>query len=521
MRMIGLRLAGWCRVVGGGGLRVVLVPIALMVATCSGDDSSGTTDIGGLTDASVDSNDGAGDQATGGDETSTETDAAPQADTPEVAIPDAGDGVQLDVADTEELPRCDESGANESLLRSGDWVMGIGVRPLGGLTFPFGLRIVASSDRILTFELWGRSLDGTWTSDEPLTRLCDVAVDVDGGFSLHLPSLWLPGQASLTGSDVEVVDFGMAGTVENDASICGEVTGELPLLSMDMAGSTFKAVPAGMEADPLENACERVENPIYDPIATCPVVSGGLNSMTSAELEREFVVVLPPDFAPAGPVPLVFLFHGSGGTAPDIINASGLDALLETNEFILVVPEGANDPNGDNLFPVEWNSVVPLYDMDNPDLVFFDDILTCVGEAWDVDPARIYVTGISGGGLFSTFVGLHRSEVVAAAAPLSGGYVDGLSWPEGDYHRVPYLVTWGGETDIAVDTDFNDLALNLLADLEAAGHPIASCNHDTGHRWPSEMTAAVWAWLSAWTLDQTDDPFAGGLTPDFPAYCSP
>ena len=520
MRMIGLRLAGWCRVVGGGGLSVVLVPIALMVATCSGDDSSGTTDIGGLTDTSVDGNDGAGDQATGGDETSTDTDAAPQADAAEVAIPDAGDGVQLDVADTEELPRCDESGANESLLRSGDWVMGIGVRPLGGLTFPFGLRIVASSDRILTFELWGRSLDGTWTSDEPLTRLCDVAVDVDGGFSLHLPSLWLPGQASLTGSDVEVVNFGMAGTVENDASICGEVTGELPLLSMDMAGSTFKAVPAGMEADPLENACERVENPIYDPIATCPIVSGGLNSMTSAELEREFVVVLPPDFAPAGPVPLVFLF-GWRGTASAIISASGLAALLETNEFILVVPAGANDPNGNNLFPVEWNSVVPLYDMDNPDLVFFDDILTCVGEAWDVDPARIYVTGISGGGLFSTFVGLHRSEVVAAAAPLSGGYVDGLSWPEGDYHRVPYLVTWGGETDIGADTDFHDLALNLLADLEAAGHPIASCNHDTGHRWPSEMTAAVWAWLSAWTLDQTDDPFAGGLTPDFPAYCSP
>ena len=35
-----------------------------------------------------------------------------------------------------------------------------------------------------------------------------------------------------------------------------------------------------------------------------------------------------PDFAPAGPVPLVFLF-GWRGTAPAIINASGLDALLE------------------------------------------------------------------------------------------------------------------------------------------------------------------------------------------------
>lgn len=432
----------------------------------------------------------------------------------------ADDAASADLSeDAGGLPVCDQTGADESLLKNGEWTMGVRAAPVGGLTVPFTLHIVASSDRILSFEVWGRSVDGSWSSEEALARVCDVAVDGEGGFSVYLPTLPLPGQSNPAGVDLELVDFALAGTVENDSSMCGDVTGLLPTLSMDLVGSTFKAVPAGMETIPMENSCEGIISVTYDPIDTCPAVTEGLNTMTSAELEREFIVTLPADFAPAGPVPVVFLYHGLGGTAPGVLDHSDFAALQADHEFILVAPEGANDPDGEQVFPVDWSSMGPLYDMDNQDLVFFDDMLRCVGEVWDIDPQRVYVTGMSGGGLFSTFVGLNRSEVVAAAAPMSGGYGQTLAWPSGDYHKVPYLVGWGGETDIAVETDFHALAQALLAGLAAAGHQTVACNHDTGHEWPAEMTAAIWAWLSAWTLDMTEDPFAAGLTADFPGYC--
>jgi poly(3-hydroxybutyrate) depolymerase len=237
--------------------------------------------------------------------------------------------------------------------------------------------------------------------------------------------------------------------------------------------------------------------------------------MTSAELERNFNFFAPTEPG-EGPLPVVFLFHGLGDSAESVIGYTDFDDLVDEGNFLLVVPEGANNTDGSQVFPVDWNTLAAQYNNDNQDLVFFDDMLKCVGEQFNVDADRIYITGMSGGGLMTTFVGLHRTDVVAAIAPMSGGYLQ--AWPA-EVTTRPWLVGWGGENDIAVGTNFNDAANNLIANLLDSENSVIACNHNEEHTWPLAMTPAIWTFLSSFERGVDADPFAEGLPDVFPDYC--
>ena len=238
-----------------------------------------------------------------------------------------------------------------------------------------------------------------------------------------------------------------------------------------------------------------------------------MNTFTSAELERSFILNLPDGLTEAAP--LVFAYHGLGGSSTGMLEYSGLDALDHGEPVIFVVPNSARTAEGEREFPIEWNILAPQFDNDNQDLVFFDDIVTCVSEQFPVDDNRIYVTGMSAGGLWTTFVTMHREHVIAASAPMSGGYMQ--AWP--DPTPTPILISWGGASDVAVGTNFHDLANELIANVDASDFAYATCNHNQAHTWPAEMSAAVWSWLSGHTLGEAS-PFVDALPPEFPGYCT-
>jgi poly(3-hydroxybutyrate) depolymerase len=206
--------------------------------------------------------------------------------------------------------------------------------------------------------------------------------------------------------------------------------------------------------------------------------------------------------------PLVFVFHGIGGSADGILEGSMLPEMAQELGFALVVPEG---------FVVDdsalWNVVSP----ENEDVAFFDDMLTCVKESVSIDDTRVYVTGHSNGGLFTSNLIRLRSEVLAAAAPISGGWFVEL---EAASRPIPTLVTWGGVADQAFEQDFNRLSLGLIDGLKEDGHVVVSCDHGQGHGFPLD----VWPWLVEFLLaheqGQEASPFAAGALPErFADYC--
>lgn len=407
-----------------------------------------------------------------------------------------------------------------TLLKDGDYYLGIYAKPFD-LKLNFKVHVVASGSlaaggSLKSFEMRAITSDGSTT--DPIFTKTDVPVAAGGAFDFDIPKVVLPGKASPTGTDVPL-HLILKGTIAAGDTFCGSVAGEVPDFQQDLKGSTFKGVPYGTEKKPVaETSCEGDVVKVYAPIAKCPAVQVGQNTMVSAERTRTFQVVLPDAGTPTEATPVVFLFHGVGGSATGIQQDTQFPKLLKTEKFILVVPDSERDAKGVAVLKTDWNYAAPHYDLDNPDLVFFDDLRKCVGEAFPLDANRVYVTGMSGGGLMSTFTGLHRGKVVAAAAPFSGGYLQSVEYPK-DEQKTPYMVTWGGPTDAAFSQNFDTLAKALIQHLLSASHPVVQCEHTTGHKWPLELTPAAWTFLKAYELGKPADPWANGLPDVFPKYC--
>lgn len=204
---------------------------------------------------------------------------------------------------------------------------------------------------------------------------------------------------------------------------------------------------------------------------TCPDFSGDEVTFSSAGVERQVKLLLPAE--PQG-APLWFNWHWLGGTASQAIQYQDLQDIADLG-YIVVVPESRED----ELF--EWG--FPKGVDDSIDLTLFDDVLGCMIEQYDIDRKRVYSTGMSAGGLWTSNLLMNRSEYLAAAAPLSGGTepFQAYDQPERD---VPVMLTWGGTEDLFQGLSFHDATLEFQESLQADGHYVLMCEHSLGHTLP-------------------------------------
>ncbi len=471
---------------------LILVAASVFATGCTDDDDSNDagSDAGG--DAAQDSANDVGNDGDAAEDSSGDT-------------------------DTDPWPTCDTAASSDALIATGRYFMAIEIAAMNGIQVFFAVDVVGGSDSILSIEMYGISPDQTVTDTELIARVCDITV-ANGEFEISIDTLTVPGVATPIGTPVRLDNFVLNGTINDDGTFCGDVTGALPLLSIDLAGSAFKAVADGDQSSPPESSCEGTVVETWDFIADCPTFVEGTNTFTSANLEREILVDLPEGWDGETEVPLLFVFHGLGGNAEEMVAYSGYDTVAAAGNAIVIYAHGADDSVGEQVHPTEWNYLLPRYGNDNPDVVYFRDVLKCAAEAWMIDEDRIYLSGMSAGGLFSTFLTLTQSDVVAAAAPFSGGF--GLAFPETYDNLTPILVSWGGETDTAVSTNFDDLAEALLTQYAAEGRFHVACDHGAGHTWPGAMTAAAWDFLSRFEYGDTTNPFGSELPEVFPDYCT-
>ena len=136
-----------------------------------------------------------------------------------------------------------------------------------------------------------------------------------------------------------------------------------------------------------------------------------------------------PDVAmhvPAGidaPVPLLILLHGSTSTGAAMLADSGLAATADRHGFILIAPDGGIA--ADKGFV--WNIPgVATVSGNLPTAADRDDVAYLLGQAdalidaGCVDAARVYVTGLSGGGRMASWLGCVAADRIAAMAPVVG-----------------------------------------------------------------------------------------------------
>lgn len=131
-------------------------------------------------------------------------------------------------------------------------------------------------------------------------------------------------------------------------------------------------------------------------------------------LTRTYQLYVPSAYQQAAP--LVFLFHGAGGNATQIVNLTGFQAIAEREGFILAAPQGwANTWNagsGQDQGPAEE------YNID--DLGFVQAMLAKIKGDYSIDGSRVYLTGMSKGGMLTYHLACNMAADIAAIAVVSG-----------------------------------------------------------------------------------------------------
>lgn len=155
-------------------------------------------------------------------------------------------------------------------------------------------------------------------------------------------------------------------------------------------------------------------------------VAGGYAEDGSDLYNREWYVYVPDSVDPNEPAPVVFAFHGAGGTGDEIAGRTGWIKVANDRGCILVCPTGSHklsirnvsDITTNELFRAMWNTSGATAECPD-DVAFVRYLVDWVKENYNVDAGRIYATGQSSGGAMSCAVGYYLSDIFTATAPVS------------------------------------------------------------------------------------------------------
>jgi len=192
--------------------------------------------------------------------------------------------------------------------------------------------------------------------------------------------------------------------------------------------------------------------------------------------------------------PLVIFLHGSGerGTDIEVVKKHGPPMLVEKNPafpFIVVSPQ----------LPAQSATVGRFWPI--PPL---EALLDHVQKTFRVDPSRIYLTGLSLGGIATWDWGTTHPDRFAALAPVAAF---GDPSKACNAKNVP-VWAFHGDHDDAVDTRGDFEMVDALKKCGSSPAPRLTVYPNTDHwSWvPAYNDPALWMWL----LEQRKPPAAAG-----------
>ncbi len=135
-------------------------------------------------------------------------------------------------------------------------------------------------------------------------------------------------------------------------------------------------------------------------------ITNGTKTIMSGGMQRSFIIDIPADYDPAKPYRLFYVSHGQGGRADDVagfLNWFGVkpQATAAKEPAVFIAGQGLNNTWG------------------QPDHVFFDDVTTFAKNGLCIDTTRVFVTGMSMGGMYSYSLSTDRQKSFRAGVGLA------------------------------------------------------------------------------------------------------
>jgi polyhydroxybutyrate depolymerase len=218
-------------------------------------------------------------------------------------------------------------------------------------------------------------------------------------------------------------------------------------------------------------------------------------------------LVYAPAAATTTPSPLVFAFHGHGGTMQNAAKSFGYHKLWP--EAIVVYMQGLNtpgrltDPEGKK---PGWQKSVG--DQHDRDLKFFDAVLATLRKDYRVDDKRVYSTGHSNGGGFTYLLWAARGDVFAAVAPCAAAAPHAAAAEYLDKIKPKPVLHLAGENDPLVLFEWQKQTIEILRKLNGCdgeqpwgphctlypsktGTPVVAYIHSGRHELPAEALPVI------------------------------
>jgi len=132
---------------------------------------------------------------------------------------------------------------------------------------------------------------------------------------------------------------------------------------------------------------------------------------------RSYLLHVPSTYDQDSLTPLVIALHDGTGSAKNIEQQSGLPNLSDEKGFILCSPNGIKKT---------WNAgwcCGKANENDVDDVGFIDALIDEISAQYSIDPNRIFVTGMSNGGMMSYRLACELGDRIAAIAPVAGTMV--------------------------------------------------------------------------------------------------
>lgn len=138
-------------------------------------------------------------------------------------------------------------------------------------------------------------------------------------------------------------------------------------------------------------------------------------------LDREYVIYVPSSYDGGTAVPLMFNFHGFGGSASEYMLEADMRSIAESDTFILVYPQGSCVDGISH-----WNACPNGGDNKSTadDFGFIEALINQISSSHNVDLERVYASGYSNGGMMAYGLANYKSELIAAVASVSGSMLD-------------------------------------------------------------------------------------------------
>ena len=153
------------------------------------------------------------------------------------------------------------------------------------------------------------------------------------------------------------------------------------------------------------------------------------SSIIHDDLERTFHVYIPSSFDKSEMRPLVIALHGRGtnGEGMILVTRKGFDKLADKDGFIVVYPDGIELNWNDGRIDEEAEDRAHRENID--DVGFISALIDYMIRDYNIDPKRVYVTGISNGAVMVYRLGCELSGKITAIAPVDGN-IPSTSNPE-------------------------------------------------------------------------------------------